>query len=113
MAGFGLPNFGQLTESFRKVQQIQQDAQELQKELDDMKIEGKNADGRASVWLSGNQQPLSVRLDPALIHDGAQACESAMLEALQAAYTQSITTMKCRMEEITGGLNLNLPGMGN
>ncbi|MFL0730556.1 MAG: YbaB/EbfC family nucleoid-associated protein, partial [Prochlorococcus sp.] len=27
MAGFGLPNFGQLTEAFRKAQQIQQDAQ--------------------------------------------------------------------------------------
>ena len=30
MAGFGLPNFGQLTEAFRKAQQIQQDAQKLQ-----------------------------------------------------------------------------------
>ena len=49
MAGFGLPNFGQLTEAFRKAQQIQQDAQALQEELDGMEIEGKNSDGRASV----------------------------------------------------------------
>jgi len=27
MAGFGLPNFGQLTEAFKKDKQIQQDAQ--------------------------------------------------------------------------------------
>ena len=40
MAGFGLPNFGQLTEAFRKAQQIQQDAQKLQEELDAMEIEG-------------------------------------------------------------------------
>ena len=57
MAGFGLPNFGQLTEAFRKAQQIQQDAQKLQDELDSMELEGTSEDGRASVWLSGNQQP--------------------------------------------------------
>ena len=67
MAGFGLPNFGQLTEAFRKAQQIQQDAQKLQEELDAMEIEGSSADGQASVWLSGNQQPLRVRLAPELL----------------------------------------------
>ena len=112
MAGFGLPNFGQLTEAFKKAQEIQQNAQALQDELDGMEIEGKSADGRASVWLSGNQQPLRVRLDPKLLIAGQETCEAATLEALQAAYEQSTATMKGRMEELTGGLNLNLPGMG-
>ena len=112
MAGFGLPNFGQLTEAFKKAQEIQQNAQALQDELDSMEIEGKSADGRASVWLSGNQQPLRVRLDPELLSAGQETCEAATLEALQAAYEQSTATMKGRMEELTGGLNLNLPGMG-
>ncbi len=112
MAGFGLPNFGQLTEAFKKAQEIQQNAQALQDELDGMEIEGKSADGRASVWLSGNQQPLRVRLDPELLSSGQETCEVATLEALQAAYEQSTATMKGRMEELTGGLNLNLPGMG-
>tara|TARA_Y100001968_G_C19057172_1_gene572000 strand:- start:279 stop:620 length:342 start_codon:yes stop_codon:yes gene_type:complete len=113
MAGFGLPNFGQLTEAFRKAQQIQQDAQKLQEELDKMEIEGKSKDGLASIWLSGNQQPLRVRLDQALIQEGKVACEEAILEALQAAYEASTGKMKERMEELTGGLNLNLPGMND
>jgi DNA-binding YbaB/EbfC family protein len=112
MAGFGLPNFGQLTEAFRKAQQIQQDAQKLQEELDAMELEGSSGDGRASVWVSGNQQPLRVRLAPELVADGAGATEVAVLEALKAAYERSTATMKERMEELTGGLNLNLPGMG-
>ena len=112
MAGFGLPNFGQLTEAFRKAQQIQQDAQKLQEELDGMEIEGSSEDGRASIWLSGNQQPLRVRLDPELLSEGQEVCETATLQALQAAYEASTTTMKERMEDLTGGLNLNLPGMG-
>ena len=77
MAGFGLPNFGQLTEAFRKAQQIQQDAQKLQEELDAMEIEGSSADGRASIWLSGNQQPLRVKLDPSLLSEGQEATEAA------------------------------------
>ena len=112
MAGFGLPNFGQLTEAFRKAQQIQQDAQKLQEELDAMEIEGSSSDGRASIWLSGNQQPLRVKLDPSLLSEGQEAAEAATLEALQAAYERSTGTMKERMQELTGGLDLNLPGMG-
>ena len=49
MAGFGLPNFGQLTEAFKKAQQIQQNAQKLQEELEVMEIEGANTDNRAKV----------------------------------------------------------------
>ena len=112
MAGFGLPNFGQLTEAFRKAQQIQQDAQKLQEELDAMEIEGNSEDGRASIWLSGNQQPLRVKLDPSLLSEGQEATEAATLAALQSPYERSTGTMKERMEELTGGLNLNLPGMG-
>ena len=112
MAGFGLPNFGQLTEAFRKAQQIQQDAQKLQDELDGMELEGQSADGRASVWLSGNQQPLKVRIAPELLAESAEIAEASVLEALQNAYELSTTTMRERMEALTGGLDLTLPGMG-
>ena len=112
MAGFGLPNFGQLTEAFRKAQQIQQDAQKLQEELDAMELEGRSADGLVGVWLSGNQQPLRVQVDPSLLAGDAAAAESAFLEALRNAYELSTSTMRGRMEELTGGLDLNLPGLG-
>jgi DNA-binding YbaB/EbfC family protein len=112
MAGFGLPNFGQLTEDFKKAQELQQNAQKLQEELDAMELEASSSDGRATVWLSGNQQPLKVRLAPELLAEGQEASELAVLEALKAAYELSTGTMKGRMEELTGGLNLNLPGFG-
>ena len=113
MAGFGLPNFSQLTEAFRKAQQIQQDAQKLQEELDSMEIEGSSSDGRASIWLSGNQQPLRVRLDPGLLNGASvEEAEACVLEALRKAYETSTSTMRDRMEDLTGGLDLNLPGLG-
>ena len=111
MAGFGLPNLGQLAEAFRKAQQIQKDAQKLQEELDAMEIEGKNSDGRLRVWLSGNQQPLKVTIEHSLIEEGKTIIEEACLEALKNAHEISTSTMKTRMEELTGGLNLKLPGI--
>jgi len=110
MAGFGFPNFGQLTEAFKKAQQIQQDAKKRQEERDAMELEGSSSDGRASIWLSGNQQPLKVRLSPELLTEPSGVVEAAVLEALTTAYNNSTSTMKVRMEELTGGLSLNLPG---
>ncbi len=111
MAAFGLPNFGQLTEAFRKAQQIQQDAQKLQEELEAMELEGCSENGKASVWLSGNQEPIRIKIDPTLLLEGQEEAENAILEALKAAYANSTTIMKSKMEELTGGLNLNLPGI--
>ena len=111
MAAFGLPNFGQLTEAFRKAQQIQQDAQKLQEELETLELDGSSANGKATIWLSGNQEPLRVHLEHSLLAEGQEAAESEILEALKAAYENSTTTMKNKMEDLTGGLNLNLPGM--
>jgi hypothetical protein len=53
-----------------------------------------------------------VSLAPELLAEGSAAAETATLEALKAAYERSTATMKERMEELTGGLNLNLPGLG-
>lgn len=112
MAGFGLPNFGQITEAFRKAQQIQQNAQKVQEELDEMELEGKSQDGKATIWLSGNQKPLRVEIDPSLFSAGKEASEKAILEALEDAYANSTQTMKEKMNELTGGLNLDLPELG-
>ncbi len=113
MAGFGLPNFGQLTEAFKKAQQIQQNAQKLQEELEIMEIEGANIDNRVKIWMSGNQKPLRVEIDQSILSEEKTIIEKAMLEAMKSAHEISTTTMKDRMEDLTGGFKLNLPGMGD
>ena len=113
MPGFGLPNFGQLTEAFKKAQQIQQNAQKLQEELEVMEIEGSNKDNKVKIWISGNQKPLRVELDQALLSEEKATIEEAILEAMKSAHELSTNTMKDRMEDLTGGFKLNLPGMGD
>ena len=113
MAGFGLPNFGQLTEAFKKAKQIQQDAQKLQDELESMEIEGKSDDEMVRVWISGNQLPLKVKVSDSILDANKEKIENNILQALKKAHETSTTTMKERMNDLTGGLNLNLPGLDN
>ena len=113
MAGFGLPNFGQLTEAFKKAKQIQQDAQKLQDELENMEIEGKSEDEMVKVWISGNQVPLKVEVQENILNSDKEKIEQNILQAIQKVHELSTTTMKERMNDLTGGLNLNLPGFDN
>ena len=113
MAGFGLPNFGQLTEAFKKAKEIQQNAQKLQDELESMEIEGKSDDEMVKVWISGNQVPLRVEVDEKISNANKEQIEKNFLEAIKKAHESSTATMKDRMNDLTGGLNLNLPGLDN
>ena len=83
MAGFGLPNFGQLTEAFKKAKQIQQDAQKLQDELENMEIEGKSDDEMIKVWISGNQLPLKVEVKESILNSDKEKIERNILQAFQ------------------------------
>jgi len=113
MAGIGLPNYGQLTEAFKKAKQIQQDAQKLQDELENMEIEGKSDDEMIKVWISGNQLPLKVEVQEKILNANKEQIEQNIQQAIQKAHELSTTTMKERMNDLTGGLNLNLPGFDN
>ena len=110
MAGFGLPNFGQITEAFKKAKQIQQDAQKLQEELESLEIEGQSDDETIKVWISGNQVPLRVEINENFLNCDKDKIEKNILEAIVKAHETSTKTMKDRMNDLTGGLNFNLPG---
>ncbi len=113
MAGFGLPNFGQLTEAFKKAKQIQQDAQKLQEELEEMEIEGRSKDEMVKVWISGNQLPIRVEVMDNILQSDIKTIEDNILEAIKTAHEKSTSTMKDKMNDLTGGLNFNLPGFDN
>ncbi|MGK7932717.1 MAG: YbaB/EbfC family nucleoid-associated protein [Microcystaceae cyanobacterium] len=110
--GFGLPGLGkmkELADAFKKAQEVQQGAQQLQEELERMDIEGKSGDGSVTVVMSGNQEPRSVTIAPEALEKGAEGVSQLVTEAMQAAYALSTETMRTKMEELTSGLNL--PGM--
>ena len=90
-----------------------EDAQKLQDELENMEIEGKSDDEMIKVWISGNQLPLKVEVQENILNANKEQIEQNILQAIQKAHELSTTTMKERMNDLTGGLNLNLPGFDN
>lgn len=107
--GFGLGKMKELTEAFKKAQQVQQGAQELQAELESMEIEGQSEDGLVKVVMSGNQEPRRVTISPDAIAQGEETLSKLVTTAMKDAYSKSTETMRERMEKLTSGLNL--PGM--
>ncbi|MEY2859450.1 MAG: hypothetical protein RLZZ74_3763 [Cyanobacteriota bacterium] len=112
MAGKGFGPLGkmkELADAFKKAQEVQAGAQQLQNELEQMEIEGTSDDGLVKVVMSGNQEPRRVEISPDAMGGGAEALSASVSAAMQSAYNQSTDLMRERMEELTSGLNL--PGM--
>lgn len=107
--GFGLGKMKELTEAFKKAQQVQEGAKRLQEELEQMEIEGESGGGLVKVVLSGNQEPLRVVISPDVMGEGADVLSDLVSAAMKDAYNKSTATMREKMEELTGGLNL--PGL--
>jgi len=107
--GFGLGKMKELTEAFKKAQQVQEGAKRLQEELEQMEIEGQAGGGMVKVTMSGNQEPRSVVITDEALGEGAEVLSDLVKAAMLDAYNKSTATMREQMEELTGGLNL--PGM--
>ncbi|MBF1999485.1 MAG: YbaB/EbfC family nucleoid-associated protein [Synechococcales cyanobacterium C42_A2020_086] len=107
--GFGLGKMKELTEAFKKAQQVQEGAKRLQEELEVMEIEGESGGGLVKVVLSGNQEPRRVEISADAIGEGADVLSDLVTAAMKDAYNKSTATMRQRMEELTEGLNL--PGL--
>ncbi|MEN9207676.1 MAG: YbaB/EbfC family nucleoid-associated protein [Gloeomargarita sp. GMQP_bins_120] len=107
--GFGLGKMKEFAEALKKAQQVQEGAIQMQQELDAMEIVGEAAEGLVKVVLSGNQEPRRVEIAPDALQKSAEELSQLVYAALRAAYDESTTTMKRKMDELTG--NLGLPGV--
>lgn len=108
--GFGLGKMRELADAVKKAQKVQEGARQLQEDLEQMEIEGEAGGGLVKVVMSGNQEPLRVEIAPDALGEGAEVLADLVTAAMKDAYAKSTATMREKMEELTGGLNL--PGLG-
>ena len=104
--GFGLGKMKELAEAFKKAQQVQEGAKQLQDELEQMEIAGESGGGLIKVVVSGNQEPKRVEISPEALKEGADVLSDLVTVAMKDAYNKSTATMRERMEELTSGLEL-------
>ena len=107
--GLGLGKMKELAEAFKKAQQVQEGAKQLQDELEQMEIQGASDNGLVRVILSGNQEPRRVEIEQEALAGGAETLSQLVTAAMKDAYSKSTEMMRTRMEELTSGIGL--PGM--
>lgn len=107
--GLGLGKMKEIADAFKKAQQVQAGAQQLQEDLEKMEISGTSSDNLVEVVVSGNQEPLNVKISPDAMGKSAEELSALTLEAMTNAYQTSTQTMRQKMEELTSGLNI--PGL--
>lgn len=107
--GFGLGKMKELTEAFKKAQQVQEGAKQLQEELEVLEVEGEAGGGLVKVVLNGNQAPQRVTISPDVMGEGAEVLSDLLTAAMKDAYNKSTATMREKMESLTAGLNI--PGL--
>ena len=59
------------------------------------------------------QRKYRIEIDQSLLSEEKTIIEEAIIDAMKSAHEISTSTMKDRMEDLTGGFKLNLPGMGD
>ncbi|WP_218082692.1 YbaB/EbfC family nucleoid-associated protein [Anthocerotibacter panamensis] len=105
--GFG--QFAQMQEALKKAKQVQQNATRLQDELAETTVEGSAAGGLIKITMTGNQEPLSLSIDPEALKEEREVLEDLILTAFKDAYTRSTDMMRNKMNELTGGISV--PGL--
>ena len=106
----GIPNMGNL---MKQAQQFQAKMAKLQEELGDKTVEASAGGGMITVVVNGQQEVLSIKIDPEVIDsDDMEMLQDLVLAAVNDGLARAKKMVNEEMGKLTGGLNLpNIPGL--
>jgi len=106
-------NLGDLGKLVSGAREMQTKMAELQRELAQRRIEGSAGGGMVTAVVSGQQQVLELRIEPELFEGGDRSMvEDLCAAAVNAALANAQREAQQALQELTGGLGIQLPGMG-
>lgn len=104
----------------KQAQQMQKQMENTQGELETMIIDGVAGGGVVSVKFNGKNEFISIKLKPEAINpenpesvdaDTLETLEDLISSAIKDASSKATSVAQQRLSAITGGLNLNIPGL--
>jgi len=97
----------------QQAKQVQEKIEELQGELAALRIEGQAGGGMVTVVVNGQQELISVKIDPQLIAEDVEMVEDLVVAAVRQAMEKSKEESQQKVNAVTGGMlgGLNLPGL--
>ena len=106
----GIPNMGNL---MKQAQQFQAKMAKLQEELGAKTVEASSGGGMVTVVVNGQQEVLSIKIDPEVIDpEDVEMLQDLILAAVNDGLTRAKNMVSEEMSKLTGGLNIpNIPGL--
>lgn len=106
----GMPNMGNL---MKQAQQFQNKMAKLQEELGQKTIEATSGGGMVTVVVNGQQEIVSINIDPEVIDpEDVEMLQDLVLAAVNDGMARAKKMVNDEMGKLTGGLNLpNIPGL--
>jgi len=94
----------------KQVQKMQAKMEEVQKELENKRVEGTSGGGMVKVIANGKQEILEIKIDPEVVNkEDVEMLEDLVLAAVNQAREKSVEIQNEEMAKLTGGLKI--PGM--
>ena len=93
----------------KKAQQMQKEMARIQKEIEDLELEGQSGGGMVKVLVSGKKNILSIDIDPEVMNEDKEMLEYLVLSAVNQALDNVDKTSKEKMGPLASGLNI--PGL--
>ena len=92
------------------MKQAQKMQERLQKQMEELKVEGSAGGGMVTVTMSGTRKVIGVKISPEVFGSGdAEMLEDLILAAVNVASQQVDEAMKDQVGGLTGGLKI--PGL--
>lgn len=94
----------------KQAQQMQRRMAQLQEELENKSVEASAGGGMVTAVVSGKQQLLDLKIDPAAVDpDDVEMLQDLVTAAVNEAIKQSQKLASEEMSKLTGGMNI--PGL--
>ena len=92
------------------MKQAQQMQERLQKQMNELRVEGNSGGGMVSVVMNGAKQVQSLKIDPEVVSkDDVDMLQDLILAAINDAHRKADEEMSKQMGGMMGGLKI--PGM--
>lgn len=96
----------------RQAQKMQKKMEEAQEEVAAMELEASAGGGMVTVKVNGKQELLSIAIEKDVVNpDDIDMLQDLIVAAVNEGMKKAQNAMQEKMQGITGGLGINLPGM--
>ena len=94
---------------YKQAQQMQKKMNDIQLELDEMRIEGSSGGGMIKAIVSGKKDLISLDINPDILNEDKDMIEDLILSAVNTALKNAESKSQEKMSSLTGGMKI--PGL--